>query len=466
MSKDKKGTYEGTTRRKVIQTIGVGTAATALAGCGSLVGDSDGEGGSLSIGHIGPEASVLGVGSLRAAEMAVEKVNNDGGVMDEDVELVTGDTAVSSSEAEIVVEEMIAEEDVDVIVGTFQSEVGRAVIDLTSEFDVPFISTGPAAPDLVTGFVGEDYDTYKHYFRVGPINSALQAEAMGDYMTYLSDRHGWNSMAFYRDQAAWTEVFGEDIPGIVEERGLTIEAQDAITIEEPDLSPIVSTAEEEDVDFILRFFAHIGASPQQIYPEWRGELEFGIEGIHVPGMHPEYDIATQGTNIYETTSQTGAGGAAPITEFTQPFIEDYVDEYADDEFDAGTPDGSPMYMGYGTYDAILLLQDVLNEIGSTSPADNLDDYVDEMLSTEPGRIDEISGGLEFYGPDDEYPHDLRAVRDSDDMITNFPVTQFQPYDDGNVATVEYEGSDRPGQVECVFPESYRTAEHQMPDWMA
>ena len=192
---------------------------------------------------------------------------------------------------------MIQQENADVIVGAFQSEVGRAVIDLTSEFEVPFISSGPAAPDLTKGFVGDDYETYKHYFRVGPINSALQAEAMGDYMTYLSDRHGWNSLAFYRDQAAWTEVFGRDIPGIVEDRGLTIEASDAITIQEPDLSPIITAAEENEVDFVLRFFAHIGASPQQIYPEWRDNLEFGLEGIHVPGMHHEDEIAAQGLNI-------------------------------------------------------------------------------------------------------------------------------------------------------------------------
>ena len=88
MSEDTTGTYEGTTRRKVIQTIGAGTAATALAGCGDLLGvEEEGE-GQLTIGHIGPEASPLGVGANRAAEMAVSKVNNDGGVMDEDVELV------------------------------------------------------------------------------------------------------------------------------------------------------------------------------------------------------------------------------------------------------------------------------------------------------------------------------------------------------------------------------------------
>jgi branched-chain amino acid transport system substrate-binding protein len=76
------------------------------------------------------------------------------------------------------------------------------------------------------------------------------------------------------------------------------------------------------------------------------------------------------------------------------------------------------------------------------------------------------GTTQFYGPDEEYPHDLVAERNSNDEITNFPVTQFQPNDgDTSPAHVEY-GSERPGKVECVFPEGFRTADHMMPDWMA
>jgi branched-chain amino acid transport system substrate-binding protein len=258
---------------------------------------------------------------------------------------------------------------------------------------------------------------------------------------------------------------------LLEERGLTIEngngSGQAITIQDPDLSQILSTAENQSVDYVLRFFAHISSSPSQIYPEWKGNLNFGLEGIHVPGMHPEYDIATQGLNLFETTSQNGAGGAAPITDATQPFTEEYVDNYAADSFDAATPDGSPMYMGFGTYDAILVLQNALNEAGTTSPSDNLDDYVDAMLSTEPADAATISGGVEFYGPDERFPHDLKADRDSEGKVVNFPVTQFQPFDGeyDSPAEVDY-GSERPGQVECVYPESFRTADHRQPSWMA
>ena len=481
-------------RRQYLQTISV-AGITGVAGCtgddtdGSTgdesntnrSSDTDSEGettegyrvdqsgdGQLTIGHLSTEANPLGVGSVRAAEMAVHEINNNGGVQGEDVELVTGDTAATPTEAERLVEALIREDNANVIVGGFLPEVAKAVLDLTADFAIPYVSTGLSVPGPgpSTGFGTPDYEDYKHYFRIGSINPALQAEAMRDYLVYLSDRHGWNSLAFYRDQATWTEVFGSVLPGLLEDEGLSIEAEQALSIRNPDLSPVISTAQEENVDYVLRFFGHIGASPQQIFPQWRGDLEFGLEGIHIPGTHPEYDIPNRGRNIYETTGQHGAGGATPLTDNTQPFIERYIQQYAGSEFEVSTPDGSPMQMGFGTYDAILLLQQVCNEIGTPAPDEHLNDYVDAMLSTQPGDIDSVSGPIEFYGPEAEFPHDLRAVRDQNDRITNFPVTQFQPYNGGNVSTVEYGAVDRPGQVECVYPERHRTADHQQPSWMS
>jgi len=455
MSKDSTGAYKGTDRRTVLKATGAGAAVTSLAGCFGLVDDDDG-GGSLTIGHIGPEGSPLGVGSVRTAEMAIERINNGEnldttGVLDSDVELVTADTQSSPSEAQSVVQDLINQDNADVIVGAFASEVARTVIEITAEFDVPFISTGPADPRLSTNFVGDNYDENKHYFRVGPLNSELQAEGMAAYCASLSDLHGWNSLTFYRDNAAWTEVYGNQLPGLLEDEGLTIEAQDAITIDSPDLSPLISETRNSDAQYILRFFAHIQNSASQLLgPWWEGQYDFGVEGIHVSGMHPEFDQLTQGVCVYESTSQTGAGGAAAITENTQPFVERYR-EFSDGE----SPVGHPMYMGFGTYDAVLLLQDVVNEVGSADLAGNLDSYVDEMLSTEPGRIPAVAGELQFYGPDEAYPHDLRAERNDSGRITNFPVTQWQPND-----------GDRPGQIECVFPGDFQSAEHVMPRWMS
>jgi branched-chain amino acid transport system substrate-binding protein len=50
---------------------------------------------------------------------------------------------------------------------------------------------------------------------------------------------------------------------------------------------------------------------------------FGEEGINVASMSPQYWGDTNGGCLYETTSESGAAGVAPITEKTVPFAKKY-----------------------------------------------------------------------------------------------------------------------------------------------
>lgn len=430
------GAYEGTSRRKVIQTIGAGAIATGLAGCGDLIGTGEDE---VIIGHLAPLDNPLGVGSQRTAEMALD--NLGGEINDQEVELIHEDTRAEPSEAQTVAEELIQADDADILVGTFQSEVARSLMELTSEFGVPFLTTGPADTGISTEFPGADYETYKNWFRIGPINTDLQAESMADYCASLNDQHGWEDVAFLRDNAAWTERFAELVPGYLEDRGLNVVMDDAITIENPDLSAVVSDVVDSGADFALRFFAHIdGGEMLGIWHE--AEHDFGIEGIHVNGMLPAYFALSEGVSLYETTAQTGGGGATPITEHTVPFVQDYAERYEGQD----PPTGAPMYMGFATYDAIGLIAEVLEEIDSTTPRDDLDDFVDAMVDIE---YTGAAGVITFYGEDGEFPNDLQEMRNPDGEIMNFPITQWR------------EG----GEIECVFPPEFETAEHVKPHWM-
>lgn len=467
--------HERPTRRRYLQLVSAGGVA-GLAGCGGVLDDSDSEDDgssddagsgnpdsddespnddtesrteeSLTIGHVGPEGNPLGVGSVRAAAMAVEEVNADGGVAGAAVELITGDTAASPAEAQTVVEEMISQDGADVIVGGFAGTVTRAVIELTGEFEVPYLSTAARDPRLSTDFVDEEYEENRHYFRVGPLNAELQTEAMRDYAVHLSDRHGWNSLSFYFDDAAWTQVYADQLPGLLQNAGLDIEVVGPVPIDNPDLSSLIRQTREEGADYILRFFAHVQNSPAQLLAPWHeAQYDFGIEGVHVAGMHPELDELTEGVCVYEGTGQYGGGGVAPITENTLEFTQSYRNRYAGED----SPRGSPMYMGLVTYDAIHLVASVLDGLGTTTPADRLDDYVDAMLGAE---FTGITSEISFYDRDGEFPHDLRPTRNGSGEITNYPFTQWQPAE-----------GDRPGSVECVYPVEYQTADHLQPAWM-
>lgn len=441
-SESSTGNIRGVGRRTFLKATGAGATGTALAGC--IGGNGNGDGSSaegLKIGHLGPMESPLGIGSLRSGNMAASKVNEDGGVNGGDVELIEGNTQASPSEAQSVTEELIQQENVDILVGAFASEVALALVDLTSEMDIPFLVTGSASPQITRGNAGENYEQYKNVFRVGPINSDLQAEAIAGHCEYLKEKHGWDNVAFLRDNAAWTTSFEELLPGYLEDRGIDIAYDSALSIESPDLGSVMDEVAETDADYILRFFAHIDGS--SMLANWHeGQYDFGIEGIHVTGMFPGYFEASQGVALYETTAQTGAAGVTDITEKTVPFVESYREQFGDAE---APPNKAPMYMGFNTYDAVEIASNVVNETGE-KPREALDGFVEAMLGVSNTGV---AGHQEFYGPDSEYPHDLKEVRDDAGDIENYPVTQWQG--DGN--------------LECVYPETYRTAEHVKPDWM-
>jgi len=429
----------GVGRRTFLKATGVGATGTALAGCIGGDGGSSAEG--LTIGHLGPMESPLGIGSMRSAGMAATRVNDDGGVNGEDVEIIEGNTQAAPSEAQSVTEELIQQEDVDILIGAFASEVALSLLDMAANMDVPFLVTGSASPQVTRDHAGEDYERYKNTFRVGPINSDLQAEAIADYCVYLADYQDWDQLAFLRDNAAWTTSFEELLPGMLEERDLEIVYDSALSIDDPDISSVMDEVADTEADYILRFFAHIDGT--SMLSTWhQGEYEFGIEGIHVTGMFPGYYQATEGAALYETTAQTGAAGVTNITEKTIPFVEAYQEQFADAD---APPYQAPMYMGFNSYDAVEIASDVVNATGE-APRDNLDSFVEEALGiTHTG----VAGVQEFYGPDSEYPHDLKEVRDDEGRIENYPVTQWQG--DGN--------------LECVYPEVYRTADHVRADWI-
>lgn len=456
-------------RRTFLGATGATASATLIAGCGSEAdGDEDGgDGGaegtatggattageetgsgsgpdSIKIAHLAPMENPLGIGSARSAGMAVERINADGGIADAEVELLTEDTRGQPSEAQTVVEGLIRDEEVDAFVGTFVSEVTQAVMDLIAEFGVPFIVTGSAAPSTITEFHGQDYERYRNTFRNGPVNTHFQAEAMSQYADYLSDRHGWNSFAFAADDAAWTEPYSERLVPALEEKGYEVPLAERLSTSTEQFQSTMDSIDDSGADAVLRFFAHIQGG--QMAGLWHQlEYPFGIEGIHVLSMLPAYYELTEGAATYETTSQSGAAGVAPITENTIPFTEAYMDQFADAE----NPPSRPMYMGFNTYDAIHIYKEAVERGGTADYENDLDTIVDAMLQTDHTGV---AGTVQFHGPDSDYPHDVRPERNQEGTITNYPVTQWQQ-------------ADGEGTVECVYPETHRTADHQQPHWM-
>ncbi|ARS88707.1 ABC transporter substrate-binding protein [Natrarchaeobaculum aegyptiacum] len=424
---------DGLDRRTFLGAAGAGAVAT-VAGC---LGDDNGD--VVRVGHIANVQADMGAGSENSGQLAVDELNDADGIMDQDVEFISVDSQSDPGHALTEVEGLVEQDNVDVVIGTFVTEVMQGITDYVAEMDVPFLITGSADPVTLTDTVAVDYDRYRNIFRSGPINSDFQAEASADYAEFLNDEYGWTDVALVMDDAAWTEPFSEILPGELEDRGFDVVLEDRLAPGTDDWAPVNSSIADSGADFVLRFFAHNVGTGMLV--NWReNEYEFSIEGIHVPGMSPEFWDDSEGAALYETTSQSGGGGAAEMTEETMPFVDAYEAEYGDDR------PSLPMYMGFNTYDAVHVYKEAVERAGTTDYQADIDVIVDELLETDHTGA---AGEIEFYGEGDEYPHDVVEMRTDDGVISNFPVTQWQ------------EG----GEIECVYPLEFASADHVAPEWM-
>ncbi len=434
--------YErGSDRRTFLKATGASATAVGLAGCNFMGG-----GGSdvIKVGHIGPVQIDVGKGSERAAKLAVQEINKNGGIMDTDVELVTGDTQLSPSQTNTLVNEMI-NNDVQMIMGGFASETVLGIIDRLANANVPFLGTGAASPKITEGHVGQDYEKYKNIFRVGPQNSDYQADSLADYGAYLADKYGWNTQAVVSEDAEWTKpVTARTAKRMKEQHGLNVPINDRIAPDTSDFTPILDRVEESGSRVMMKAIAHIPGT--SMLSTWgANEYPFAQEGTNVASMSPAYWGDTNGNCRYESEAESAAGGFGTITDKTIPFRERFQSKY-------NTRPQTPMYMGCNTYDALHIYKNAVERAGAFDYTNNLDSIVAELEKTD---FTGVTGQVQFFGKDERYPHD---VIPGVDKVPYTPV-QWQKAKPGEgLAGTE-------GTKECVWPEKHATADHVPAPWI-
>ena len=85
----------------------------------------------------------------KGMELARDEINAGGGVLGRKLELVVRDDGGNPGDAVRVAEELIAREKVDVLMGTFASNVGLAVSNLANQRKVVFLASEPLTDKIV-----------------------------------------------------------------------------------------------------------------------------------------------------------------------------------------------------------------------------------------------------------------------------------------------------------------------------
>lgn len=387
-------------RRTVVKALGAGATATALAGCGGLLGDDDDEvelEDTLRVGVLAPDAETNPVGaSIRGgAQVAVNELDEEGVLDADNVEMFVGNTEGRSGPAGDVYNELILEDNVHFTIGTFATEAFMGIMDDIAAEQTLHLTTGASAMEMNRRLL-DDYETNKYMFRVGPFNGELLGQALVDFAEeFYQDELGWESTYLLYEDAAWTGDTAPVVEDQLDDHGFDVVGSESYAMGTEDFSPIYDDI-PADVDGVTTLMAHTGVDAAIAWKTQQRPWGFG--GIHVPAQNAA--LPDEAVQVHEgiwtlNTATPGANITDVTASFTQAFLEQ-VEGFA------------PVYTAYLAYDAVMLYAQYAEDIGHIGA----DDMVEAMASNQITPATTTTQEFTFYEADHpEYPHDIEYNKD-------------------------------------------------------
>jgi len=240
-------------RRRFLKSTGAAAVVGSLAGCVEGLG-GDGSSG-LSVGFYGPftgPASNIGEQKRKAAELARDMINEDGGVHGEDVELVFGDSESEPSAGRNEVNRLINDEGVDVVGGGFHSDVALTTIEVTNQYDTPQIIDESVSSRIVEKINDNEF---WNVFKTAPPSEAYAVGWRQLIEDFSEQERGY--FPFENQEIA---LIGEDtsyglsVMEMMEEQmdriGWEIISTDEVSLDETDFTSLLSRIEDDDPDVV------------------------------------------------------------------------------------------------------------------------------------------------------------------------------------------------------------------------
>jgi ABC-type branched-subunit amino acid transport system substrate-binding protein len=173
--------------------------------------------GVLTIGTILPETgslAFLGPPEFAGVELAVQEINEAGGVLGNDIELMQGDSGDTTTDIANQTVDRHLGQNANVIIGAASSAVSFTVIDKITQAGVIMFSPANTSPDFT------DYDDNGLYFRTAP-SDILQGRVLAE--TIIDD--GNASVGLMALQDPYGEGLLENAVMVLEDSGAEVTDQ-------------------------------------------------------------------------------------------------------------------------------------------------------------------------------------------------------------------------------------------------
>jgi len=350
----------------------------------------------IKIGVIGPMAFVQGEHHWHGAEMARDEINEAGGIKVGElmmpIELVKADSneILSVPDAAAAMEKAITVDNVDFLVGGFRTEAVLPMQDIAMDNQKIFLGCGASHPELCAR-VAQDYDKYKYWFRVTPINAEYLAQVnfliLGMVISVVKDELGIEQpkVALLMEKAVAAEPLVQAAHMYLPAMGVEIVGEWRPSPTATDVTAELSAIKDAGAQIILTYLSGPVGIP---YAKQWGELEIPAAsvGINVEAQKMGFWNATQGKGNYELTMNMYA--RVEQTDKSIPFYDKFVAER-----------GEFATYNAGTYDAIYIAKEAIERAGTLDS----DAVVAELEQTD---YLGASGRMAFMPNDTAVPHDI------------------------------------------------------------
>jgi branched-chain amino acid transport system substrate-binding protein len=259
---------EDTTETTADTSDTTGDTTETTAGTDAQPGDS--VDGTLTLGSLMPLTGDLqdyGPGMAAAIELAVADINAAGGVLDQDVVLVSEDSGSDATVAGPATDKLVTTENVDAIMGAAGSaETLQGVLPTTTSAGRVACSGSATSPEL-TGFEDDGL-----FFRTAP-SDAFQSQLIADQIA----SEGYGSVAIVNRADDYGQAFADAAATYLEEAGAEVVASVPVDPEgggdyDADVQQVVDAAPDavmlilfpEEGATILNAMIEAGAGPADL----------------------------------------------------------------------------------------------------------------------------------------------------------------------------------------------------------
>lgn len=355
----------------------------------------------IPIGGFGPLSAPgsyqSGTQMRQAVEMAVDEINEAGGILGKQVEVIFGDTEGLPERGTAVTERLITQNNVVGLTGEYHSAVALTEMEVAHRYGIPTVFAEPWADD-VTG------KQYPEIFRIAP-----SIEYFSSISVNYIDAVGWESIVFILEDTDYGRQQGEEWQAQLEDLGITdVEIIYADPATE-DFTPILQRIQQDPPELLAGVITGIGNSRLL-----RQACDLGLAPTAETAYYASVD--SQLPEFWENAGDCGqyvfftyVGLPQSLwNENTERFMSTFEERYQ-------TQPGGP---AMEAYDAAYLLLNAMDEAGTT----------------EAGAVIEALEGIEHqgvlgdiwfeYGSDNPVPDDEPAWKWHQWLTPNVFIIQY------------------------------------------